>query len=552
MTKDNSLNNSNIRSNNVNDKVYYRCFTPNSGESLALVAKHIAEGSRVLDIGCGAGDLGDYLQKQKQCRVVGVDYSAESVAVAAQKLETVIQLDLNVQTLDKQVEGTFDVIVMADILEHIHTADAVLRSAENYLTASGKILISIPNAGYVGALLSLYDDAWRYREEGILDRTHVRFYTKQSVMELLRDNGYEGRICDRVSRDLLDSEFTQRLDCQADAVRDWLLAKPEGSTYQFIVEARPQRQQYPFPDEPVALPMSLQHIVKCYWQNHSEASFNESYYGITRGQMGQQNTLRFRVGAGAIHKLRVDFADRRGIYHFDAIRIFDGKACCWTSHEYDYTLTLQKCFSSKQQLPLTAMAHDNQASVVVNLPKTLDGNDLVIEIVLSAPVGEQNIAFCDAVSLSAYHTALQEQQRLACELSTLRAEASARITYLEEVLSSERQQLTAERSSLPAEREQYIVEVKKLTEEKQVLDRKNQQLDNKIQQLDTEKQLSMEKQQQYSDYIDELKAQLTMAETTINQLHHESENSRQHIQSLLQSNSWKLTAPLRRITELLR
>ncbi|PIE45862.1 MAG: hypothetical protein CSA44_01420 [Gammaproteobacteria bacterium] len=461
--------------NTTDEKIYTRTFQPDSGESLALVAKHIPAASRVLDIGCGAGDLGHYLRAEKDCTVIGIDYSAASLAVAADKLDKALQVDLNTQNVHEHVavDDKFDVIVMADILEHLMNPQAVLLSAQQLLKADGKVLISIPNAGYVGALLSLYDDEWNYREEGILDRTHVRFYTKKSIMALLADNGFDGYLCDRVRRDLLDSEFRQRIDSQVDSVRDWLLAKPEGSTYQFIIEARPKTQQYRFPAVAKPLPMSLQHIVKIYWQADVSEAFNETNYAIKRGEMGKQNCLRFKVGLGQIHKIRLNFADRRGVYCLDQIRIFDGEQLLWSAQQNNYTIKLSDAGAHYKRLPMVIMAHHAEAFLLLTLEKTIDGDDILIEVVINAPVSEYNNAFIDSVSFSDY----QQLQQKYTKLIAARQAITEQHQMAQTVITEREQQLVQIRSEYEKMANKKDKEINKLLlQQQQLLDSSSWQL----------------------------------------------------------------------------
>ncbi len=471
------------------DKIYHRQFSAEANESLALVGKHIAPNSRVLDVGCGAGDLGEYLRSEKGCYVVGADYSSESLAVAKTKLDDVCQIDLNCEKLDAAFAERFDVIVMADILEHIYDTESVLSAAEALLTPNGKVIISIPNAGYVGALLSLYDDSWRYREEGILDRTHIRFYTKQSVFELLAHSGFDGVICDRVCRDLLDSEFTQRIDSQADAVRDWLLAKPEGATYQFIVEARPKSQKYRFAAEAAPIPMSLQHIVKCYWQEDGVAAYSDGACAIARGTMGKSNALSFATGAEKIQNIRLDFADRRSIYRIDNVEIYDGEQRIWSATSDACSLTAYNVAQPVSSLPATMIAIDDQAFLELCLAEPIQGQQLSIAVTLLAPIGENNMTFADTIALPQYQQAVDEQRRLASLLAKTSAESGAFIARLEETIHSERSQ------------------VKQLSEEQAKL----------------EKEIAR-----------------------LHALH------QQHIEAIYQSSSWKITAPLRKIIRLFK
>lgn len=445
-------------------KIYQRTFNPTSGDSLALVAKHIPPQSRVLDIGCGAGDLGQYLREEKQCYVVGLEYSKESITVAKDKLDKVAHIDLNQQMPHEILDEQFDVVVMADILEHIYTPKAVLQSTEKLLTATGKCLISIPNAGYVGALISLYDDQWQYREEGILDRTHIRFYTKKSVMTLLDDSGFSGAICDRVIKDLTASEFTQRIDCQPDAVRDWLLAKPEGSAYQFIVEARPKTQSYDFPTQTEAPSMSFQHIVKLFWQELPDDDFVAEKYAIARGLMGQKGTLSFPVNANQLGRLRLDFADRRGAYRIDSLKIFSDDRLLWSSVQNDYQLIAASCVA-EQSLPTTTLAHHEQAFLLFELAEVVAGQSLRVEVDIHAPVDALSTAFIDSVSLLNYEKLQAQHTQVTAEFSAFHQEATNYIKNLEQQqtdLSNHIQQTTEQLLLLRNEKEQLAMQLNAL------------------------------------------------------------------------------------------
>lgn len=486
-------------------KIYQRTFDPDSGDSLALVAKQIPSHSKVLDIGCGAGDLGHYLRKEKNCYVVGLEYSEASITLAKEKLDKVMFIDLNQQRMDELLNEQFDVIVMADILEHIYTPEETLQSAQSLLKAQGKCVLSIPNAAYIGALLSLYDDQWQYREEGILDRTHIRFYTKNSVMALLKANGFTGQVVDRVVKDLTQTEFSQRLDCQVDSVRDWLLAKPEGATYQLIVEARPKTQGYDFPAEQQAPTMSFQHVVKLFWQTDGGREFVDEKYQLARGTMGQVNTLDFPIEDKCLAELRLDFADRRGVYRVDGLSVFDGEQIIWSSQRDPYQLLTSDCLAN-QQLPTTCLAHQAGAFLLFSFADRLKGDTLRVQVVLQAPIDAGNLAFIDSVPLSNYENIQSEKTQIATDYATFRQEAQGHIDYLQKTLEDRQQLLDdalEQTRQLNREKSQIIVEKTQLTTE-------NEQLSNKTGQLAAQ--------------LDEL----------------------------LTSTSWKLTAPLRKIMSLMR
>ncbi|MPV85328.1 class I SAM-dependent methyltransferase [Ostreibacterium oceani] len=451
-------------------KVYQRQFDPkDKNSSLALIAKHIPKGSRVLDIGCGVGELGRYLKEVKDCYVVGIEYSQESIQIATQKLDKAVMLDLNKDRLESNlfdVQATeFDVIVIADVLEHIYSPERVLESAKSLLSDSGKLLISIPNAGYVGALIGLYDDSWHYREEGILDRTHIRFYTQKTIAALLDETGFQQQICDRVSRDLLDSEFTQRIDSQADAVRNWLLAKPEGSTYQFIIEARPNTQTVNWTKAEPAPPMSIQHIVKLYWQPNNESEFTESNTQLQRGMMGEINRLSFDLPTDQLAKWRIDFADRKGVYFIKNLRVYqtDGELL-WSCTQSPYTTALHEAVTDSQDsLPMRVLANSAQAFLLMKpehpIATVQDHLRIVIEI--SSPISELNTAFYDAVPISAYREMCEQYASTKNQLEN----NCQRIQSLEKKIIAMQQQVNAhqrQEKQWDVERQQYKTDINRI------------------------------------------------------------------------------------------
>lgn len=166
------------------------------------IAECVADGrNSVLDIGCGAGTLGKYLKQQgKASEVIGVEVVREIANEASSKLDRVICVDLNrvsvSELLDKEDIGKFDYIILADVLEHLVDPWETLLALTSYLKSNGKIIVSLPNARHWSVWGPLvFKGKWEYREKGIMDRTHLRFFTKSSAMDLLENAGLKIRMC---------------------------------------------------------------------------------------------------------------------------------------------------------------------------------------------------------------------------------------------------------------------------------------------------------------------------------------------------------------------
>jgi len=143
----------------------------------------------VLDVGCGAGVFGRYLKAQRNCEVWGVEMEARPAEQAARHLHRVLVGAFpNVELPVKY----FDCIVFNDVLEHMIDPWDALRQAHKYLSPNGHIAASIPNIRYLTVLYRLLANGeWEYTQYGILDKTHLRFFTKKSMLALFDETGYD-------------------------------------------------------------------------------------------------------------------------------------------------------------------------------------------------------------------------------------------------------------------------------------------------------------------------------------------------------------------------
>jgi 2-polyprenyl-3-methyl-5-hydroxy-6-metoxy-1,4-benzoquinol methylase len=148
-------------------------------------------GHRVLDLGCGVGNVGAYLKRLGVAtEVVGIDHDPRVASAAQRQLDDFRIVDLSVARLPNDI-GTFSAIFLADIIEHLIDPWTLLRGLQQHLQADAQILASIPNvsaATVVGPLLLA--DEFTYRRSGILDQTHLRFFTRRSARQLFSDCGY--------------------------------------------------------------------------------------------------------------------------------------------------------------------------------------------------------------------------------------------------------------------------------------------------------------------------------------------------------------------------
>lgn len=149
----------------------------------------IAANKSILEIGCGSGYLLRELQK-KGCRITGIEIDP----VAAEKAKVVglkiIAGDIEEEkTLGLVGREKFNTIILADVLEHLRDPESVLGKLVKYLKDNGQIIISVPNIGFLTSRLRLMLGQFDYSDWGIMDRTHLRFFTKDTISTLVKNSG---------------------------------------------------------------------------------------------------------------------------------------------------------------------------------------------------------------------------------------------------------------------------------------------------------------------------------------------------------------------------
>ena len=140
--------------------------------------------NRILDCGCGSGIFGKTIKQRQKCALVGIELNRHASGLARNNIDYTIKADLN--TFDfTTLKTDFDLIIFSDILEHLINPHITLKKALTKLTPNGSVLISIPNIAHPSILKQLKAGLFRYTAAGILDNTHLRFFTKTTITQLL-------------------------------------------------------------------------------------------------------------------------------------------------------------------------------------------------------------------------------------------------------------------------------------------------------------------------------------------------------------------------------
>lgn len=205
--------------------------------SHAYLVRLVGPGKRVLDVGCATGYLGEVL-KRRGCEVVGVEIDPTSAAKAAEVLDDVLVADLERVDLAQAFgPASFDVVVFGDVLEHLRDPLTLLRSSVGLLRPGGSVVVSVPNVAHGAVRLALLQGRWQYLDRGLLDRTHVTFFTRTSLLRLMADAGLAVVDMWPTHADALATEIAVDTSALPDGALEWVREQPDADVYQFVLRA---------------------------------------------------------------------------------------------------------------------------------------------------------------------------------------------------------------------------------------------------------------------------------------------------------------------------
>jgi 2-polyprenyl-3-methyl-5-hydroxy-6-metoxy-1,4-benzoquinol methylase len=156
-----------------------------------LVARLPRPLGRVLDVGCGAGEVGRSLRAAGATSLVGVELNPMAAGAARELFDEVLVGDAEALARDGALEGPFDTVVLYDVLEHLVDPAALLAALAPLVVAGGSVHVSVPNARHFSLVRDLVlHGTFGYTEWGHRDRTHLRWFTRRDIVALLADGGW--------------------------------------------------------------------------------------------------------------------------------------------------------------------------------------------------------------------------------------------------------------------------------------------------------------------------------------------------------------------------
>jgi 2-polyprenyl-3-methyl-5-hydroxy-6-metoxy-1,4-benzoquinol methylase len=212
----------------------------NADTAHSRVIRLTGYGKKVLELGCATGYVSKILTQQFGCTVTGIELNSAAAFKARQRCESVICRDAEVLDYAKELaDERFDVVLFADVLEHLKDPGTLLRKIWAFIKPDGYAVASIPNIGHAAVVLELMAGRFAYRPLGLFDNTHIRFFNRRSIYELFESTGYVIEELSRIAAELPAMEFQTDRSAFPRQIVEFALGREEATTYQFIIKARP-------------------------------------------------------------------------------------------------------------------------------------------------------------------------------------------------------------------------------------------------------------------------------------------------------------------------
>jgi 2-polyprenyl-3-methyl-5-hydroxy-6-metoxy-1,4-benzoquinol methylase len=148
------------------------------------------DAKRILDLGCASGQTGRKIKERQDCLIQGVEINEKAALEASKYLDGVICAPIE-SALLKLPNSKYDCVLILDVIEHLVSPEQVLFQVHEKISKDGHLVICVPNIGHWTIIQDLLEGRWDYKDQGILDRTHLRFFTYDSLVKLITNTGFK-------------------------------------------------------------------------------------------------------------------------------------------------------------------------------------------------------------------------------------------------------------------------------------------------------------------------------------------------------------------------
>ena len=214
---------------------------PASDSAAAYAIQLIGTRRRILELGAGPGSITRVLKENSERFVVSIENDESAIPSLKRFADKVIRADLNEGAWLQFVKGElpFDGVLCTDVLEHLYEPAKVIKRIAGLLAPSSSLVVSVPHVGHSAIHACLYHSDFDYRDWGLLDRTHIRFFGLKNIGPLLMEGGLKIVETRFVIRDPEQTELSSCWSALPSSLTRELRSNPLGKVYQIVVRAVP-------------------------------------------------------------------------------------------------------------------------------------------------------------------------------------------------------------------------------------------------------------------------------------------------------------------------
>jgi 2-polyprenyl-3-methyl-5-hydroxy-6-metoxy-1,4-benzoquinol methylase len=254
----------------------------NSNNSLSLIINMIKPNTKILEFGPATGRLTKYLNKQMKCKVDIVEIDKEAGLRASEySNKSLLGEELGDIEKYKWIEelknDKYDYIIFADVLEHLQCPKNVLKNCNRVLKDEGSIIVSVPNIAHNSVVIDLINDEFKYNNLGLLDNTHIKFFTYHSLKRMIYETGYETVVERAVYSKVGDNEINNSYASVNNEFARELRKRKNGNLYQFIFGFK--KKENAITQTPIRefnLDINSEYEFVCYIKDNIENQYNEN------------------------------------------------------------------------------------------------------------------------------------------------------------------------------------------------------------------------------------------------------------------------------------
>ncbi|MDD3569492.1 MAG: glycosyltransferase [Lachnospiraceae bacterium] len=529
----------------------------NEKDSHTIILKQIKAGSTVLEFGPANGNMTRYMKEVLDCDVYIVEIDKQSFNKALKYAKDGIHCDVEELLWAKEFKDIeFDYIIFADVLEHLKNPEQVLQNANRLLKNDGRVILSVPNVAHSGILAELYTNKFHYRQIGLLDNTHIHFFSFFSLCEMIESCDYIIEIYDATYNLLGTSEFKEYDYLLPENTINIIKAKRLGTVYQFIFTI--VKKQY-FIDNDIIIQKNIgdipENITKIYLDYGN--GFSEENIEIIKGNFTGEKIV-FKVPDG-VANIRVDLIEGKNCI------VKELKVYCNSTMFNKYTINGEKTgedFIFINEYPQIIIPEVKDISDITIKYDYIELNKNFLEIYNN----------CDCIWSEKNKMANDEITSLLSTLQDMKYKLNNQevlIAKQSEEIINQKEEIENKDKELRNQKEEIENKDKELRNQKEEIENKDKELQNqkeKIENKDKELQGQKEEIENNNVVIDELTLSIKQNDLVIDKLNNEIErfkleyankmmineelfaklqNAEIAYVAIKNSTHWRLTYPLR-------